>query len=746
MSSERWLLAILTVCGIALGVSCRQDTAGGGSAGWETVLTVPAGGGGDITFADTSTAWLVGRGGVFRSGDAGASWEHVSTTEEPLLQVDAAPGGVVGWAVGPGATVMTTSDGGRSWRTVSVPTDIDLNSVAALRDGTVIVGGEGVGQPDQPDEPQPGIVLRSDDAGATWREVSIDGYRPRVIEFSPDGQYGWIAGVTCAPQTTPPQLGCPLQHALFTSSDGGLSWRRTNDGTERTALRLMSPTEGWAYAVECSETDRGVPACNGGVQMTTDGGNTWRTVLVASQYGVPALDALSATSAIVYTRPGCDAICPYALLRTNDRGATWSEMATPPIGDNAAQLEFESDRTGVLVSGGMFYTKDAAATWSPATFPITAGTGDVTFVDGSTGWFSASRLMRTTDGGNSFTPATDAGSGQSFTFVSRDEGWSTDAKCRQPLASNEAQTCALRILRTRDGGDSWQVQYEDTARSTDLALHFADAQRGWAHALNRGLLLRTDDGGETWRELALPQLPDPPRGQLAFGDARTLWLLTEACPSSSIAGCRQRIYRSGDGGETFTLVREDVRSASCSWSFEAVGAERAWITGLSCSREERQLVLWTRDSGVTWGVTWEETASPGQFIRFFNDSDGRAIGASCTGETAADTCTTVIRGTADGGATWTTIASLPALDTGVHQYLFAAPDVLYASVSAGGGVWTSSRQELLRYRLPSAAGAGEGGSRTSMYVALAAGTVAAGAIALRFVRWRRRAVIDTAHT
>lgn len=54
------------------------------------------------------------------------------------------------------------------------------------------------------------------------------------------------------------------------------------------------------------------------------------------------------------------------------------------------------------------------------------------------------------------------------------------------------------ILSTRDGGETWLVQ-ESRVRATLLSVKFATDEEGWAVGRG-GVMLRTEDGGRTWHQ------------------------------------------------------------------------------------------------------------------------------------------------------------------------------------------------------------------------------------------------------
>ena len=66
------------------------------------------------------------------------------------------------------------------------------------------------------------------------------------------------------------------------------------------------------------------------------------------------------------------------------------------------------------------------------------------------------------------------------------------------------------VLRTDDAGESWTLQRHDTSVDQPLfSVWFRDRQRGYAVGL-WSLLIETADGGKTWTQVTLPP---PPAGR-----------------------------------------------------------------------------------------------------------------------------------------------------------------------------------------------------------------------------------------
>ena len=172
---------------------------------------------------DERTGWAVGHDAVIlRTGDGGATWSlvHQAPEEElPLLDVwfrDAD----TGFAVGAYGYFLATGDGGETWipRTVS-ENDFHLNAlvpVAGPASQRLFIAAEA------------GVAYRSDDGGATWRELS-----------SPYAG-SWFGGLALDEDQV---LLAGLRGHLFRSADGGETWTEVATHTRATltgAVRLPS--------------------------------------------------------------------------------------------------------------------------------------------------------------------------------------------------------------------------------------------------------------------------------------------------------------------------------------------------------------------------------------------------------------------------------------------------------------------------------------------------------------------------
>ncbi len=367
-----------------------------------------------------------------------------------------------------------------------------------------------------------------------------------------DASTGWAIGW---------RLGRDGSYHIFRTSDGGSHWQD---------LLTCRPTvnQGKDFIEPCHADFRSTmiatvvqPEMNSSTHVrslrifhTADAGQHWQSSqLLAADLATPAtfVDALHGWAFVTEDFPGSDPGSAYigkeiSLYRTVDGGQSWQRAAhgpaisqLPATSDDGygqapltanAQMVFTSSTTGWL-SGEtwrndstsqpwLYVTHDGGTTWSQSslTFPTNASVSAPTFFNQQEGVVQVSsgeqtaggKLYVTRDGGKTWDSTSiqaPIGSETSLTFQ---DAWAP--------ASNNSST----LYETSDGWQHWTMVRVRTSFKRIRSFDFISLKMGWALADNLArpfpapgggmrtgdiiTLLKTTDGGVTWRTVATSQI------------------------------------------------------------------------------------------------------------------------------------------------------------------------------------------------------------------------------------------------
>lgn len=331
---------------------------------------------------------------------------------------------------------------------------------------------------------------------------------------------------------------------IVRTSDGGKTWQNVTPPTG-----AYSPQGFFALDTNTAWASSNVPCCNDHnmtrVWRTKDGGKTWR----ASQPFSTKMDAI-------------------------DRGEFYLPIQIQFIDPNTGWLLFSSDSGMWSVLGGiLMHTTDGGSTWIKLTTDQTrkllnCWSGGLVFINSTTGWYGTScvgsprvfqfnnmfgeggwKIMKTTDGGTSFTASTliptppdlqklaatnpdmDCGERKVVAFapnalgvewecrnyvtyeeynyfsLSTDSGntWNTWTPSGNEYFIDAAHGLRLLVPRklqqTTDSGISWSTI--KTVAWQSAQFNFINEHEGWAIVTigNASALVHTTDGGNTWLEI-----------------------------------------------------------------------------------------------------------------------------------------------------------------------------------------------------------------------------------------------------
>jgi photosystem II stability/assembly factor-like uncharacterized protein len=228
------------------------------------------------------------------------------------------------------------------------------------------------------------------------------------------------------------------------------------------------------------------------------------------------------------------------------------------------------DNAWVVGDGRLLITDDGGANWRTATPPDAAlvGPAAILFLDQATGWVTelapdapgAVRVAATSDGGRAwqvrqhtlFSASDPAGQASALAmhWLDQDTGWLV---VRQMTSSNFNQGS---LFGTQDGGANWRR----LTLPGGEPVYFISAATGWTAGGPHGdTWFRSDDGGHSWKPVALPYPDNAGRGQrrhyLPHFTADTRHGIV-VVTTATAAGQRMDWYVTHDGGASWAFASE----------------------------------------------------------------------------------------------------------------------------------------------------------------------------------------------
>lgn len=272
-----------------------------------------------------------------------------------------------GFAVnGQESSVFRTDDGGATWRNVFTHPGTFFRSVLFVDDAHGFAGNLGAGLSASISDPT--ALYETKDGGDTWAPVTaIDGpAMPGVCNLTAaDKTHLFAVGRTNGPAF------------VMASADGGTSWKTTDLSKTMAMLidaRFTSENEG----ILAGQNAEGARVCT--IYRTTDGGKTLSPVFSSKTRNSLCWKLDFPTSEIGYVAIQDTSSGPPTFGKTTDGGKTWTELPLPDGGNpnagySAIGIGFLTPEIGWVVGSDAkkpaYRTFDGGLTWEEEPSKIT---------------------------------------------------------------------------------------------------------------------------------------------------------------------------------------------------------------------------------------------------------------------------------------------------------------------------------------------------------------------------------------
>lgn len=183
-----------------------------------------------------------------------------------------------------------------------------------------------------------------------------------------------------------------------------------------------------------------------------------------------------------------------------------------------------------------------------------------------------------------------------------------------------------QIWKASNSGMTWKIVYgtdeatTETSQSNFACLRFIDARIGYA--LVNGILLKSNDGGETWKVVRkIDFVENGLIKSIFFVDEKKGWACGFSYDSNDPLLYRGEIWKSVDGG--LTWYKSSNNFSNKNWAFEKwsfndiffVNADIGWAVGEGG-------VFLTRDGGINWRQINNVKGDQYKHVKFISEDLG----------------------------------------------------------------------------------------------------------------------------
>jgi photosystem II stability/assembly factor-like uncharacterized protein len=575
-------------------------------------------------------------GGVWKSTDRGASWRPIMDFENAIwvgaVAIDPVNPDNVYVGTGdpnpsngdsyPGAGIMKSTDAGASWRPVGL-TNVGAISAIAIdprNPSIIIVGGvtNNAG------------IYRSVDAGATWTRVSSEPVSNiQMNPVNPDQL--WIGSMT---------------NGVLRSNDLGMTWEQVNNGLanggstkQRMSVAVCEGTPSTLYALAHEKVGT---ADVSRIYRTNDGGNSWSLVFDSRTTGNNFLGNAAQsqgwynnTIAVKSDDPNVAIAAGVSMVRSANGGSSWTSMGGNVHPDHHA-FAVDPTNSQVIYNGN----------------------------DGG--------MYRSDDGGASFRDINEGLAINQFYAIAADQSQpDQNYGGTQDNGTFSVKTTGARRIA---GGDGFYVVVDHS---------------------NPNIIYGEYPDGDLWKiDLTNAQPQDINTG--LFGNAQWSAPITmDPVDANILYHGRQQVFATVDGGENWAAISPKVAG-----SVSAIAVSRANRDVIYAGSNRGSLIVST-DGGANWNDYTFTSGLPNRYVADFAPalrSEGTAFvafGGFYSGH---------IFKTTNHGANWTDVSSnlpdIPVNALAIHpdddNVIYAGTDIGVFVTVDGGATWASYMNGLPR--------------------------------------------------
>ena len=421
-----------------------------------------------VLFVNSALGFLLGDGmeEFFKTTNSGKTWTKLQMDLNfqgvtSLYFTSADTGYATLWSYG----MLKTSDGGLTWKTISVPQTGPFNAIDFTNNNTAYLVG------------MLGEILKTTTAGINWQIQN----NPTIVLSNSN-----LVSVDFIGENTGFVVG---GKDILKTTDGGKHWgMAAQSNFDLHSVSFIDSLHGicvggdWLHDYSCITT-------------TSDGGKTWieSSSTITESY-IDKVKFINANTG--YAIGGNTNTFGGFILKTTDSGNTWASIKTGLNNYWLSDLSLPDENTIFVVgqSGQILKSNDAGVSWQQQNSNTTETLNAVFFLNASTGFVVGDNqtILKTTNGGNNWVRQVSPQTRHLYSAYFKDLNTGYIASYDWGVDS-----CTV-LLTTTDGGSNWKKKSIGRVRYPRKIV-FVNQDTAFI-AGDSGGILKTTDGGKNWKE------------------------------------------------------------------------------------------------------------------------------------------------------------------------------------------------------------------------------------------------------
>ncbi|HZW38954.1 MAG TPA: YCF48-related protein [Ignavibacteriaceae bacterium] len=540
----------------------------------------------DAHWFDMNTGIAVGEGGIYRTTNAGATWDSVYNTTSAgasIYQVYFVDNNI-GFAAGVSSVkLLKTTDGGLTWAATGFSAAVSCYDIYS--DGNLVVVSASSGN-----------IYRSTDGGTTFGSAISTGTSVSLYKITfKNPLVGVVAGGSGSARLTTDggltwnsiNLGLPstdtfydidfINDDIYLTGDSYALFRSINNGTSWDTVSFLAPVaqQPWTsahYATDFYNGNFVSVGAFGIINKRIGEIITHHTYFIKPGQLNDVWKDPNSNKIIAVGAPAITGSVFDQIMISTDNGVTWSFATTTKVGNKAIYVDPVEDIPEV--KGEDIKTPNSYSTFKT----ICMLNSNVGFIGGSRG-----AIYKTTNGGSTWdsliTSIPNIADIYKIDFLNDNFGMAF---------SNAADTTNGTVFRTTDGGVTWTLHKIPTTSTSNSRLYsgdIVDQNYAWTTTY-QPRPVKTTDGGLTWTV----QTTSDGYGGFLYDIQMFDTLNGVMCGGSG------RFYKTTDGGALWQVIPTGTTSITFN-ALSFIDVNKGMVVG------SNGVIFQTSDGGTTWDIS-----------------------------------------------------------------------------------------------------------------------------------------------